>query len=137
MYIEHALHFIQNKTKNDHLSFLARCNNGHTLWPCGLSCILVDICSWSSFDKRSVSAKNRITEILNNPLKYLHCYTQKYICYFYVSIRLSFSNISIYFSSKSLMWVKKIQGDGWLNILENLKVNDLLFHSYGNGVSEQ
>lgn len=45
------------KAEFSHLSSLARCNSDHTLWPCGLSCISGDICSWSSFDRQSVSDK--------------------------------------------------------------------------------
>lgn len=41
-----------------YLSFLAHCNSDHTLWPCGLSCTSGGICSWSSFDKQSVTQQH-------------------------------------------------------------------------------
>lgn len=45
---------LQTCCKNKaHLASSARCNSDRTLWPCGLSCISEDTCSWSSSDKQS------------------------------------------------------------------------------------
>lgn len=70
--LTHKLTMNSKNVEFSHLSSSARCNNDHTLWPCGLSCISVGICSWSSSDTQSAS--NNI-----NSLQIIYKYTLKYI----------------------------------------------------------